>query len=81
MMNTHLTVKTLAEESKFDVVTAEILDKMFAFFASNTFRIILIVLGIALFLFILTRIYLRLRTSHLGNIEYERTFSRDGIYK
>lgn len=56
-------------------------ESVLAFIASDTFRTILIVLGVLLLLFLLVRLYLRLRTSHLCNIEYERTFSRDGIYE
>ena len=54
--------------------TVEFVNKILDFIASGTFRAILIVAGIALLIFLLIRLYLRLRTNHLGNIEYERTF-------
>ncbi len=74
-------ILALAAEESFSEKMVTVVDSILAFIASNTFRTILIILGILLFLFILVRIYMRLRTSHLGNIEYERTFSRDGIYE
>lgn len=49
--------------------------------ASPVFYAILAVLGAALALFLLCRLYLRLRTGHLSNIEYERTFSELGVYE
>ncbi|MBQ7337482.1 MAG: DUF58 domain-containing protein [Clostridia bacterium] len=74
-------IRTLEAEESFSDQMAAVMEKIFDFIASDVFRGILIFLGVALFLFILVRIYMRLRTSHLGNIEYERTFSRDGIYE
>lgn len=58
-----------------------VVESILDFMASGTFRVILICLGIAFLFFLLVRLYLRLRTAHLSNIEYERTFSRDGIYE
>lgn len=49
--------------------------------ASPVFHAVLAALGIALVVFFLCRLYLRLRTAHLGNIEYERTFSESGVYE
>ncbi|MBR0442834.1 MAG: DUF58 domain-containing protein [Clostridia bacterium] len=49
--------------------------------ASPITHAILAVLGIALAVLLLCRLYLRLRTAHLGNIEYERTFSESGVYE
>ena len=60
----------LAAEESFSDKMVRTVDSILAFLASNTFRTILIILGVLLFLFILVRIYMRLRTSHLGNIEY-----------
>ena len=42
---------------------------------------LMIVLGIALFIYLMIRLYFRLRTAHLGNIEYERHFATDGVYE
>ena len=49
--------------------------------ASPVFHAVLIVLGLALAVFLLCRLYLRLRTGHLHNVEYERTFSELGVYE
>lgn len=49
--------------------------------ATPAFRVCLAVLGVALAIFLLCRLYLRLRTAHLGNIEYERAFSESGVYE
>ncbi len=48
---------------------------------SPVFHAVLIVLGVALAVFLLSRLYLRLRTGHLHNVEYERTFSELGVYE
>ena len=48
---------------------------------SQGFRTFSALCGIAIVLFLLVRLYLRLRTAHLGNIEYERTFSETGVYE
>ena len=72
--------RVLAADDGSDA-TVDFVNKILDFMASGTFRAILIVAGIILVLFLLVRLYLRLRTSHLGNIEYERTFSRDGVYE
>ena len=48
---------------------------------SPAFPFAVAVLGGALAVFLLCRLYMRLRTAHLGNIEYERVFSEDGVYE
>lgn len=48
---------------------------------SPVFHVLLALLGAALFIFLMCRLYLRLRTGHLHNIEYERTFSELGVYE
>ncbi len=49
--------------------------------SSPWFVALMIVLGVALLIFLLIRLYFRLRTAHLGNIEYERHFATDGVYE
>ena len=48
---------------------------------SPGFRVGLAIAGIALFVFLLLRLYLRLRTANLVNIEYERHFATEGVYE
>lgn len=48
---------------------------------SPWFVALMIVLGVALLIFLLARLYFRLRTAHLSNIEYERHFAIDGVYE
>lgn len=48
---------------------------------SPWFVALMIVLGVALLIFLLVRLYFRLRTAHLSNIEYERHFAIDGVYE
>lgn len=48
---------------------------------SRLFRILLILAGVGILLFLLYRLYFRLRSAHLGQIEYERQFSSDGVYE
>lgn len=57
------------------------LELLSAIVSSPVFYAVLAVLGVALAVFLLCRLYLRLRTGHLGNIEYERTFSELGVYE
>lgn len=49
--------------------------------SSPWFVALMIVLGVALLIYLLVRLYFRLRTAHLGNIEYERHFAVDGVYE
>lgn len=49
--------------------------------SSPWFVALMIVLGVVLFIYLLVRLYFRLRTAHLGNIEYERHFAVDGVYE
>ncbi len=51
------------------------------FLRSTAFRVILVVLGFLLLLFILFKIYGSMRASRLGRIVYERTFSEEGVYE
>ncbi len=74
-------IRSLEAEENFSDKMVGVVESVLDFMASGTFRVILICLGILLVLFLLVRLYMRLRTSHLSNIEYERTFSRDGIYE
>ena len=57
------------------------LDTLIHVLSTPAFRICLALAGVALVVFLLCRLYLRLRTAHLGNIEYERTFSESGVYE
>lgn len=59
----------------------EFLETVARIVASPAFKVTLAVLGAALAVFLLIRLYLRLRTAHLGNIEYERHFAVDGVYE
>ncbi len=59
----------------------EFMTTMQNIFASPIFLAVLIILGVALFFFLLIRLYLRLRTANLVNIEYERHFAVDGVYE
>ena len=51
------------------------------FLKSDTFRVILIILGVLLVLVILLKIYGAMRASRLGRIVYERHFSEEGVYE
>lgn len=57
------------------------LDTLIHVSSTPAFRVCLALAGVALVVFLLCRLYLRLRTAHLGNIEYERTFSESGVYE
>ncbi len=57
------------------------LDTLIYLTTTPAFRICLALLGVAFVLFLLCRLYMRLRTANLGNIEYERTFSESGVYE
>lgn len=59
----------------------EFLNTVSRIVSSPWFAALMIVLGIALFIFLMIRLYFRLRTAHLGNIEYERYFATDGVYE
>lgn len=59
----------------------ELLDTIARIVASPVFKVTMAVLGLALAVFLLIRLYLRLRTAHMGNIEYERYFAVDGVYE
>lgn len=59
----------------------ELLDTIARIVASPIFIVVMVLLGIALLIFLLIRLYLRLRTAHLGNIEYERYFAVEGVYE
>ena len=59
----------------------EFIEAVTRFVQSPGFRVTLIVCGIALFIFLLFRLYLRLRTNNLVNIEYERHFAVEGVYE
>ena len=59
----------------------ELLDTIARIVSSPAFKITMAVLGLALAVFLLIRLYLRLRTAHMGNIEYERYFAVDGVYE
>ena len=71
-------IRSLEAEESFSDKMVAVVEGILDFLASGTFRVILTCLGIALLIFLLIRLYMRLRTSHLGNIEYERTFSEKG---
>lgn len=49
--------------------------------ASVWFRVILILLGVLLVLWLLLRLYGAMRSRRLGRIVYERTFSQEGVYE
>ncbi|MBR5615182.1 MAG: DUF58 domain-containing protein [Clostridia bacterium] len=49
--------------------------------ASPLFWVVVAILGVALLIYLLVRLYFRLRTAHLGNIEYERHFAVEGVYE
>ena len=57
------------------------LDTLIYLTTTPAFRICAALLGVAFVLFLLCRLYMRLRTANLGNIEYERTFSESGVYE
>ncbi len=60
---------------------ADFLNTVSAIVSSPWFVALMIVLGVALFIYLMIRLYFRLRTAHLGNIEYERHFATDGVYE
>ncbi len=49
--------------------------------SSPIFWTVVVILGVALLIYLLVRLYFRLRTAHLGNIEYERHFAVEGVYE
>ncbi len=59
----------------------EFIESVGRILATPAAKVVLILLGIALIVFLLIRLYFRLRTGHLDNIEYERHFSVEGVYE
>lgn len=64
-----------------EAAPAESGDALLNLLQSGWFLAAVILLAVALGLFLLYRLYMRLRTGHLGNVEYERTFSELGVYE